>query len=146
MGAHGVDLGPQRLRQRCKLGLALLRFLAVHKIVVELGISLVDIQVLGQRERVGCELANACFPLRRLRSRFSGGPLLQGQGRVPLMHHEANGRDGGTPARPRLPPTAGAPVFAVGSEAVAILHAARWGNAQHGAANLLAGYLEFKMF
>ena len=64
----------------------------------------------------------------------------QGCNALPLVHHPADGGDGGTPERPRFPPPAGAPVGAVGAKAAALLHAARRGGAEHGAAHFLAGH------
>ena len=56
------------------------------------------------------------------------------------MHHPAHGGDSSAPKRSRIPPPAGAPVGAVGAKAAALLHAARRGGAEHGAAHFLAGH------
>jgi tRNA-dihydrouridine synthase A len=62
--------------------------------------------------------------VRRLWARLLRGLFLQRPGRVPLVQHTAHGGDGGAPLRPRLPPSAGAPMGALGAEATALFHAA----------------------
>ncbi len=59
---------------------------------------------------------------------------------MPLVQHATNGGGGGASDGPRLSPQADAPVGALGAQAAALLHVARWSGAQHDAAHLLAGH------
>ncbi len=77
--------------------------------------------------------------LRRLWARLLCSLLLQRPGSLPLVHHPAHGGDSSAPERSRIPPPAGAPVGAVGSQAASLLHAARRASAQYGAAHLRSG-------
>ena len=122
-----------------KISNALCNQVAVGQLAVKRQIKKREVSKQVAQMRYLCSRLCA-RPLCRLRARLLCGLLQQGQWRLPLVQHPVHGADCGTCDGSRFALLAGAPVGVLGAQTAALLPAARWCVAPHGASDFPAGH------